>query len=149
MVFWRKSIEWQKQDDSVGFSDHILNSFLWLDEITSESEIHLSDLPLDRVKAAEGENEVVDEADDEDQWFISDTYLFVYSIVCITTKFPVFHLLGTKFNHEIVIWRFWIKYKPFDRNRNIERGRIHDLHCRANWTRTSCSTWHVNHLVPN
>ena len=95
MVFWRKSIEWQKQDDSVGFSDHILNSFLWLDEITSESEIHLSDLPLDRVKAAEGENEVVDEADDEDQWFISDTYLFVYSIVCITTKFPVFHLLGT------------------------------------------------------
>jgi len=89
MVSWRKSIEWQKQDDSVGFSDHILNLFLWLDEVTSESEIHLSDLPMDRVKAVEGENEVVDDADDDDQWFISDeSYLFI----CINIKVLFYHL---------------------------------------------------------
>ena len=24
-----------------------------------------------------------------------------------------------------------ISYKPFDRNRNIKRGSVHDLHCRV------------------
>ena len=43
---------------------------LWLAEGAGQSEIRLSDLPLDRVKAAEGEKEVEDEAENDDQWLI-------------------------------------------------------------------------------
>ena len=60
---------------SLVFRYVFLTLVLWLAEGAGQSEIRLSDLPLDRVKAAEGEKEVGDEAENDDQWLISyDSY---------------------------------------------------------------------------
>ena len=75
-----------------------------------QSEFRLSDLPLDRVKAAEGEKEVGDEAENDNQWFMSyDSYLFIcifnnfYDKAIISSKIPeLFTRLSRDCNLEIL-----------------------------------------------
>ena len=79
MVSWQKSIEWQKQEESVRFSDKTIrfSSSDWLSQQTNLKN-RPSELPMERVKAADEEKDVEGEAEDDNQWFKQyESYLFI------------------------------------------------------------------------